>query len=490
MSHFSTIDYLLFAGYLVASVLVGVLFVKEQRTVKDYFLAGRSIGSIVVGLSVIAAMFSGISYLATPAEIYANGFTFGWGLLSFFVITPFVTVFMLPLYYQSRFYTAYQYLEERFAREVRLLASSLFILRVLLWLAAAIYAPALALQQATGMPLTFTILCTGILTTFYTTLGGMKAVIWTDLLQLGVLFGGQLAIVLVGLNGVSGGAAGVWHMASEAGRFDLSFSWDPTVRMTFWTAIIAAPFLNLVQLGTDQVAVQRYMTARSLADARRGLWIKLWLFVPIGGLFYVTGLVLWAFYHQGQDPLAAGKIAKVDQILPFFVVHELPRGFAGVLIAAIYAASMSTVSAGLNSLASCTLMDLSGGTAAEAESGDERQLRKAQAMTVGYGILVTALAFVIGRTGSSLPDEIIELAFSRRRSEQARDPAHAEREKASDHGIPHKGDFRLRSVHRHERRKSNQEAGHRAKSVRSRDQHAEHKQAEQRTTDEADDLIH
>src|SRR6476620_318026 len=113
MTHFSLIDYVLFAGYLLASVLVGLLFVKEQRTVKDYFLAGRSMGAVVVGLSVIAAMFSGISYLATPAEIYANGFTFAWGMLGFFIITPFVTLVMLPLYYQSRFYTAYQYLEDR-----------------------------------------------------------------------------------------------------------------------------------------------------------------------------------------------------------------------------------------------------------------------------------------------------------------------------------------------------------------------------------------
>lgn len=159
MTHFAVLDYVLFAVYLLASVLIGVLFVKEQKTVKDYFLAGRSMGSIVVGLSVIAAMFSGISYLAAPAEIYQNGFAFTWALLAFFIATPFTTMVMLPLFYQSRFFTAYQYLEERFSRPVRTLASSLFILRVLLWLAAATYAPALALQQATGMPLAFTILC-------------------------------------------------------------------------------------------------------------------------------------------------------------------------------------------------------------------------------------------------------------------------------------------------------------------------------------------
>lgn len=406
LAHFSTLDYVLFAGYLIASVLVGVLFVKEQRTVKDYFLAGRSIGSVVVGLTVIAAMFSGISYLATPAEIYANGWGFAWGMFSFILITPFVTLVMLPLFYQSRFYTAYQYLEERFNRQVRVLASGLFILRVLLWLAAATFAPALALEQVTGIPLWVTILCTGILTTFYTTLGGMKAVIWTDLLQLVVLVGGQLMIVLVALGKVPGGAAAVYDMASEAGRFKLSTSWDPSARITLWTVMLAAPFLNLVQLGTDQVSVQRYLTARSLKEAKRGLWIKLWLFFPIGGLFYVTGLVLWAFYQHQPDPLANKLIPSADRILPYFVIHELPPGFPGLLIAAIYAASMSTISAGLNSLASSTLMDFGrlkeGGTAAQ----EERGLRKAQVITVFYGLLVTGLAFLIAGIGQTLVESV------------------------------------------------------------------------------------
>lgn len=400
MTHFSLLDYTLFAGYLLATVLVGLRFVKKQESMKDYFLAGKSMGSLIVGLSVIAAMFSGISYLAIPAEIYKNGFAFAWGMLTFFIITPFVTIVMLPLFYQSRFYTAYQYLEERFTRQVRVVASALFILRVLFWLAAATFAPALALQQVTGMPLWFTIVCTGVLTTFYTTLGGIKAVIWTDMMQLGVLFGGQLMIVFVALKTVPGGAPAVYDMALQAGRFDLSFSFDPSVRLTFWTMMVAAPFLNLVQMGTDQVAVQRYLTAKTFAEARRGLWVKLWLFLPFGGLFYITGLILWAFYQTQPDPLAGGLISKADQVLPYFVVHELPRGFPGILIAAIYSASMSTVSSGLNSLASATLMDFTKQTQADTKAQHERQLFKARAVTVIYGVLVTSLAFLVGEMGT------------------------------------------------------------------------------------------
>lgn len=189
MTHFSWLDYSIFFGYLASAVLVGVLFVKEQRTIKDYFLASRSMGYVLIGISVLAALFSGISYLGAPAESYMHSPVFVLFGLSFLIATPVTTLLFLPRFYQTRFFTAYQYLEERFSVQVRLVSSGLFIARVLLWLALATYAPALALEQVTGLPLWFTILCTGILTTTYTTLGGMKAVIWTDVIQFCVLLG-------------------------------------------------------------------------------------------------------------------------------------------------------------------------------------------------------------------------------------------------------------------------------------------------------------
>src|SRR5215207_1605024 len=174
LNHFQFLDYAIFAVYLLASVLVGVVFIKEQKDIKNYFLAGQSMGYVVVGISILAALFSGISYLASPGEIYTNGIAFFFVSLSFFIATPIATLIFLPFFYRSRFYTAYQYLEERFSVQVRLLGSSLFIVRVLVWLALATYAPALALQQVTGLPLWVSIFCTGMVTTIYTTFGGMK----------------------------------------------------------------------------------------------------------------------------------------------------------------------------------------------------------------------------------------------------------------------------------------------------------------------------
>ncbi len=402
MSHFAPIDYTIFIVYLIASVLVGVVFVKEQRNLSDYFLAGRSMSSAVVAISVLAALFSGISYLGAPGEVYAHDLSFVLVGLSFFIATPVTTLLFLPFFYQKRFFTAYQFLEERFSPGVRTLSSSLFIIRAVIWLALATYAPALALQQVTGFPLWATIVLTGVLTTIYTTIGGMKAVIWTDVMQFVVLFGGQIIILVVATMKIPGGVAGAYQLSHDGGKLALSFDLDPRVRITIWGLLIGGAFTNLVQMATDQVSVQRYLTATDLKAAQKSLWIKLSLTLPVIAVFYVTGAVLYAFYSVHGDPLAAGKITKADQILPYFVINELPAGMPGVLIAAIYAASMSTISAGINALTTATVVDILPRMRKGKEIVADTQIRLAKWMTLGYGALVLILAFVVQRLGSLL----------------------------------------------------------------------------------------
>ncbi|MBL9116604.1 MAG: sodium/solute symporter [Verrucomicrobiaceae bacterium] len=405
MSRFSLLDYVIFVAYLAASVGVGLLSARGSKSLGDYFLAGRGMSSIVVAMSVLAALFSGISYIAGPADVYQNGFAFAYVVLAFFIATPFTANWMMPLFYNSRYFTAYQFLEERFSRTARLLASGLFIFRVCLWLAAATYAPALALEKVTGMPLWLTILASGTLTTLYTALGGMKAVIWTDVMQLIVLFGGQFIIVLVAVGKIPGGIATVWETSVNDGRLNLSLSFNMADRVNLGAVLIAGAFLHLVQMATDQVSVQRYLTAGSLEEARRSLWLKLWFILPVLVLFYGTGLVLYAFYKQHGDPLAAGLIQKADQILPYFVITELPSGLPGLLIAAIYAASMSTISAGLNSLSSATIMDFQSRKSSDANSANT-QLGRARWITVLYGILVMAFAFLVSLMSGNLVESV------------------------------------------------------------------------------------
>jgi len=399
---FTLLDYGVFGAYLLLTAAIGLWFARGQRNLDEYFLAGRSMGSVVVAMTILASLFSGITFLAAPGEAYANGPLFYLVNLGFFVATPITTIVFLRFYYNARFFTAYQYLEERFSVQLRTLASASFIARVLLWLAAATYAPALALEHVTGMPLWFTILCTGLVTTIYTTFGGMRAVIWTDVMQLVVLFGGQLAILLIALSRVPGGIAQVIEIGQQGGRLDLSLSADPTVRVTLWGLLIGAAFVHLVQMATDQVSVQRYLTATSLKVAERALWLKLWLVLPVTAVFYGSGLVLYAFYQIHGDPLAAGAITKADQILPYFVINELPHGLPGLFIAAIFAASMSTISAGINSLTSASLIDFYQRLWRNPDLSENNQLRIARVLTVAYGTAVILLAFLVERLGTLL----------------------------------------------------------------------------------------
>ena len=395
------LDYAIFASYLIATVVVGLIFSRGQKNLRGYFLADKSMGFVLVGVSVLAALFSGISYLAFPSEMYAHGVGFFLVTMSLFIATPLTSIIFLPFFCRSRFFTAYQYLEERFSVEIRTLASFLFIVQVLVRLALATYAPALALQQVTGLPLWFTVLATGILTTLYTTFGGIKAVIWTDVIQFVVLMGGQILILLVALAHVPGGARSVYEMARVSGHLELSLDFSPTVRITVWSALIGGAFLTLVQLATDQISVQRYLTATSLGEARRALWLKLALVVPVVGIFCLTGLVLFAYYRAQGDPLAAGKIRKLDQILPYFVAHELPVGIPGLLIAAIYGATMAAVSSGINSLTSATLVDFYERLWPGAKfSSEESKMKLARWLTVGYGLLVVILAFEVQKLGT------------------------------------------------------------------------------------------
>jgi SSS family transporter len=414
MTHFSALDYAIFGGYLAASVGIGLYSARGPKSLGEYFLAGRRMNSVLVAMSVLAALFSGISFLSGPAEVYKNGLGFAYVALAFFIATPFTAIWMMPRFFQSRYFTAYEFLEDRFSLSVRLLASGMFILRVSLWLGAATYAPALALEKVTGLPLWVTIVTSGALTTLYTALGGMRAVIWTDVTQLLVLFGGQLAIVLVALGKIPGGLAGMWETVTADGRLKMSLSFNLHEHVNLGGVLIGGSFMHLVQMATDQVSVQRYLTAGGLREAQRSLWIKLWFLLPVLGIFYGTGLVLYAFYKTHGDPLAAGFIEKSDQILPFFVVTQLPSGLPGLLIAAIYAASMSTISAGLNSLASATVMDFShlgrprgaARTVFPVPSDSSKDIGQARWITVGYGLLVIALAFAVSRMPGNLVESV------------------------------------------------------------------------------------
>lgn len=395
-------DYGIFMLYLVITIVIGLYFSKGQKDIKEYLMAGKSMKSVVVAITVMVSVFSGISFLGFPAEVYAHGM--GYSLLAFtsFVTTPIVNSLFMPFFHRVKLFSAYQYLEARFTSKLRTTIAIIFLSRTLLWLSLVIYAPALALEHVTGFPLWVLVLAMGCITTFYTTLGGMKAVIWGDVLQFVVLMGGLLAILVVAVMGTPGGLDGVWATGRETGRISFDLSFDPVIRVTVWGVILGGAVHNLVLLATDQTSIQRYMTAKDMQTARKSMWIKAFVWVPCAFLFYFTGLVIYCFYQgSGYDPVSSGALINVDQILPYFVVNEMPKGFAGLIIAGIAAASMSSISSGVNSMTTVSLVDLVGPYTKQ-ELDERKKMRYARIMTVVYGITITIIAFSAGRFGSLL----------------------------------------------------------------------------------------
>lgn len=417
------LDLVVLGSYMCLLFGIGAYFVRQQKNLKSYLLADQNVHWLVVAVSVLAALFSGISYLGAPAETFFHDLTYLWVVMSFLIATPITTVIFLPFFRQLNLYTAYEYLEKRFDRRLRWIASGLFILRVTFYLGVAIYAPALVIMEVTGWPLWISALVTGVAATAYTTMGGMKAVIWTDTLQFIVLCGGIVVILGFAVAQVPGGLSAAWSLAAADGRtrfFD--FSLDPTVRVTIWSGLLGGAATNLVQMVTDQIAVQRYITARSLADCRRALWLKLWITIPLFSTFFLTGTVLYGFYrawpekapafiNAGLAPnLTTGQGTPIanDRILPFFVVNQLPSPLPGLLIAAILGATMAVVSAGVNSLATAALMDFRRAPWNNTRS-DRSQLTTARFLTILFGIVPTLLAlFVIAHLGT-LIEGIISL---------------------------------------------------------------------------------
>src|SRR5262249_44793817 len=411
----SPLDVGVFGFYMLLLVGVGVYFTRQQRGLKSYLLADQNIHWIIVAVSVLAALFSGITYLGAPAETYGydltaagtrveHDLTYVWVLASFFIATPITTLVFLPFFRNLNLYTAYEYLHRRFDHRVHRTVSLLYVTRICGHLGLAVYAPALAIMAITNWPLWLSVTCTGLAATLYTTLGGMKAVIWTDTLQFLVLCGGIVLVLACAIAAVPGGMPVVWEIASADSktRF-LHFDLDPRTRMTVWNAVLGGVSINLIQMVTDQISVQRYLTAPSLRDSQRALWFKLWVTLPLLLAFCLTGTVLYAYYKavHGSGPV----LDRADQILPFFVVHQLPSPLPGLLIAAIFGATMAVASAGINALATTVLVDFAQVTDAPGRS-EGRRVRLARALTVCFGGLITALALVLGQTGKTLVDVI------------------------------------------------------------------------------------
>uniref|UniRef100_A0A8D0Z1T8 Solute carrier family 5 member 5 n=2 Tax=Sus scrofa TaxID=9823 RepID=A0A8D0Z1T8_PIG len=359
---FGAWDYGVFALMLLVSTGIGLwvgLARGGQRSAEDFFTGGRRLTAVPVGLSLSASFMSAVQVLGVPAEAYRYGLKFLWMCLGQLLNSLLTALLFLPVFYRLGLTSTYQYLELRFSRAVRLCGTLQYLVATMLYTGVVIYAPALILNQVTGLDIWASLLSTGIICTFYTTVGGMKAVIWTDVFQVLVMLTGFWVVLARGTVLV-GGPGRVLELAKNHSRINLmDFDLDPRRRYTFWTFVVGGTLVWLSMYGVNQAQVQRYVACRTEKQA------KLALLINQVGLFLIVssaaacGIVMFALYVD-CDPLLAGHISAPDQYMPLLVLdifEDLP-GVPGLFLACAYSGTLSTASTSINAMAAVTVEDL------------------------------------------------------------------------------------------------------------------------------------
>ncbi len=353
----TSLDYGVIAFYFLILAGMGVYFATRQHSVQDYFKGGNRIPWWAAGLSIFGTGLSAITFMAIPAKTYATDWAYFFLGLTIFGVAPLIAAFFVPFYRKLDLTSAYEYLEQRFNLLIRVIGSLSFILFQIGRMGIVLYLPALALNVVSGVDIFLSIGLMGLISLLYTLLGGIEAVIWTDVMQVIVLMGGAvLSLVMMALS-VDGGLPGIVEIGVESAKFNL-VNLDLTLREpTLWVVLIGGLFINLTTYGTDQTIVQRYLTTRDVATAKRTVWTNAWLSLVSTGLFFFLGTALFAFYHEFPQQLSP-TLSNTDAIFPWYIVSQLPSGISGLLIAGIFAAAMSSLSSSMNSVATAYSTDI------------------------------------------------------------------------------------------------------------------------------------
>lgn len=394
---FSTLNYIILALYLAAMIAIGILFAGRQKTTEDFFLAGRRMPWLVVGMSMYASLTSAITFMALPATAYGENISFI--VVSFIspVVAPVLILLFYPFYQRLRVTTSYEYIDRRFGRSARFAVSALFILARLGWLGSVIYAPALALSVVTSLPLALCIALMGLLATVYTTLGGLAADIWTDVVQFAIMIAGVAWLVVSLARNVPGGTAAIWDLADKTGRLHV-LDWNFSLYAMSGAVVALTYFFQLMQdYGTDQTTVQRMMAIPTMRGVAKALVFNAAVdFLIVGALLFI-GLGLFAYHTAFPDRLPEGLAD--DRILPYYIIHALPNGVSGLLIAALFAAAMSSMDSGISCVATVIVNDFVKPLRGGAER-DRQDLRLARYLTFGLGVFATAIAFYVSSLGT------------------------------------------------------------------------------------------
>lgn len=354
----SFIDITVFIVYMVAIVAFGSSFYFRNDTSEAYTSGAGKLPSWVVGMSIFATFVSSISFLAIPGKAYLSD----WNAFVFSLSIPIAAVvavkFFVPLYRNVKSISAYTYLEKRFGLWASRYASVCYILTQLMRTGSILYLLVLPINLMFGWDISTIIVITGLCVILYSLLGGIQAVIWTDAIQGIILISGALICCGLLLFNMPEGPSQLFEIAGKYDKFSLGSFGASISESTFWVMIIYGLFINLQNYGIDQNYVQRYMSARTEKEAKSSALFGSLLYLPVSLLFFFIGTALFAFY-KAQPGMLPSDIA-TDEVFPYFIIDQIPVGFTGLLVAAIFAAGMSTISTSINSTATIVLTDYYG----------------------------------------------------------------------------------------------------------------------------------
>jgi SSS family solute:Na+ symporter len=408
-----TFDFAVVVLYVLVTIGIVVWASRRQHNTEDYFLGNRRMPWLAVGLSIMATLLSSLTYLGLTGEVVKNGIA---GFMTQAAIIPaafLVTLLFIPFFMRLRFTSAYEYLEHRFDYRARLLGGALFLLLRLGWVSLVMYSGSLALAKMAGWNFYGTIFVLGAAATLYTFFGGLEGVIWTDVLQALMLFGGAFAIVVYVWIDTGAGPAVWWEAAGHVSKAHTQpewFSFDPTKRITLGTALISGFFWQICTHCSDQVVLQRYASTPSLAAARGSYLTNLVAVLAITSLLGISGLALLYYYLQHPDRLPPKMTATSagDELMPHFYATQLPLGFGGLILANFLCDAMQTLVSGVNSITAVAAQDVLEHTPLGRRTVTSR-LWFARGVTLVLGLTTTFIALGVAWLAHSSAKNIYDL---------------------------------------------------------------------------------
>ena len=401
-------DLFVVVAYLIGVTVFGAHFRKSQHSLRDYFLGSRRLPWWAIALSVVSAETSILTIISTPGIAYRSNLAFLQLVMGYVAGRVVVSFLFIPRYFAGEMFTAYQLIERRFGRGLKVFTAGLFLATRALAEGVRVFAISIVVEVVFKTGVLTSVVVITLLTLFYTFEGGLTAVIWTDVIQLTIYLAGTMLAVVAALHAIPGGWTAVSQMAQASGDklsvFNFALNWhQPYI---FWSGLIGGAFLTCASHGTDQLIVQRLLAARNKRQSQTALLSSGLLIFLQFSLFLVVGVVLFAFYHW-RAPEAAARFSSADQVFPTFVVTQLPRGLAGLMVAAIISAAMANLSAALNALASSSVVDFYRPFVCR-EAKESHYMGVSRGLTLVWGVILILVAL----GAQHLRRSVLELALT------------------------------------------------------------------------------